>query len=98
LVPTGAVNNFSVNSSPDPKRKAELDRKLAKHSSIVNPILVGTFLGTKTLLVQPHSNNNIPAEVTALSFGVFLSALVGFNLLLYWHYKKQLTTKGEQII
>ncbi|XHH10400.1 MAG: hypothetical protein ACFCUE_07165 [Candidatus Bathyarchaeia archaeon] len=90
------IKNYATNNSAAPKTKAELDKKLFKYGSIVNPILVGIFLGVNTLLIRPHYNYNIPAEVAAISFGIFLSALAVANLLLYWRYKKQLPPKESK--
>jgi threonine/homoserine/homoserine lactone efflux protein len=90
------TKNFVVNTSPAPKTKAELDKKLFKYSSIVNPIIVGFFLGVNTLLIRPRYNYNVSTEVTILSFGVFIAVLAVANLLLYWRYKKQLPSKRLQ--
>jgi hypothetical protein len=82
--------NFTVNTSPAPKTKAELDKKLFKNGWIANSIITVFFLGVHTFLIQPAYNYHVSAEVTIIALGVFLSALAGINLLLYWCYRKQL--------
>ncbi len=84
------TKNCVVNTSPAPKTKAELDKKLYKHSSIANVIIVSTSLGINALLIQPHYNHQVTAESTLIFFSIFLPSLLTVNLLLYWRYRKQL--------
>jgi ABC-type glycerol-3-phosphate transport system permease component len=88
------TKNFAANTSPAPKTKAELDKRLFKNGWIVNSIIVAVFLGVNTLLIRPHYNYNVSTEVTIHSFGIFIAALATTNLLLYWRYRKQLQTQG----
>ncbi|MGD6933650.1 MAG: hypothetical protein ACQCN5_05540 [Candidatus Bathyarchaeia archaeon] len=90
------IRNFAANNSFAPKTKAELDKKLYKHSSIANVIVMSTSLGINALLIQPHYNHQVTAESTILFFSIFLPSLLTANLLLYWHYKKQLRAKGSK--
>jgi hypothetical protein len=83
--------NYAANTSAAPKTKAQLDKKLFKNGWIANSIISAVFLGVNALLIQPHYNYHVNAQVTALSLGVFASALAAANLVLYWRYKKQLS-------
>ncbi|MGD6811020.1 MAG: hypothetical protein ACQCN3_15105 [Candidatus Bathyarchaeia archaeon] len=83
-------NRYSkVNAKPI--SKAEFDKKLFRTSMIANLIMLNVFLGTNFLLISPRYNS---IEVSILQWSIFLSALIGVNVLIYLYYKRRLLSKG----
>jgi hypothetical protein len=72
--------------------KIEFDKKLFKTSLIANVVMLNIFLGTNFFLIQPRYAS---LEVSILQWGVYISAVLAVNALIYRHYKRRLLGVGD---
>jgi hypothetical protein len=71
--------------------RAEFNRKIFKASLIANAVMLNIFLGTNFFLIQPRYGS---FEVSILQWGIYISAVLAVNALIYRHYKRRLLGVG----
>jgi hypothetical protein len=86
--------NLATCNSTQPQTKTAQGKKAFIVASIANAVLLNVFLGTNFLILRPFYHYYMSLELSLLSYGIFVAAVVGVNVVIYRHYHVRLLPKG----